>query len=195
MDPEPIKAYIFGLLGFRDAARFSVDQDNPQLAAKDQEIQQLKQMLESKMAEIDAKNEAAYAKIEAELHAKDAAMEQKDRESERKINADLAIKDAELHQSEREAARDARLQLYLANMSEQTKILVAQIAADSRAQITQSANDNKAFLAALQGNNQKQQGESLQEIAKTITAPRETTILEHNADGMAIRSRSRIVEE
>src|SRR3990172_5946311 len=65
MDPEPVKAYIFGLLGFRDAAQFSVDpQGNPEMVAAQHMIQQLQQLVESKELELRSKEEIEVAKLE-----------------------------------------------------------------------------------------------------------------------------------
>lgn len=91
MDPEPIKAYIFGLLGFRDAGRFSIDQENPELQSLMQENAQLKQMLETKMMEIDKKNETAYAKIESDEKVKTAEMMNKEDIAEMQGIIDLMI--------------------------------------------------------------------------------------------------------
>ncbi|HKZ42889.1 MAG TPA: hypothetical protein VJ044_18160, partial [Candidatus Hodarchaeales archaeon] len=92
MDPEPVKAYIFGLLGFRDASRFSIDQENPQIQTLMQENAQLKQMIESKMMELDKKNEGVFAKIQSDEKIKAADLEQREQESDRnnEVKADIA---------------------------------------------------------------------------------------------------------
>lgn len=77
MDPEPIKAYIFGLLGFRDASQFSVDQNNPQMVAAQKTIQQLQQALESKDMALESKEKIEVAKLE---------------QSERESDRDAALK-------------------------------------------------------------------------------------------------------
>lgn len=77
MDPEPVKSYIFGLLGFRDASRFSVDPEgNPQMQAMQQQLQELQQALESKMQEIEAKNETKFAEIASKEKIKLAELQQ-----------------------------------------------------------------------------------------------------------------------
>ena len=63
LDPAPIKSYIFGLLGFRDASRFSVDMQDPQLQALLQENQQLKGLLEGKQMEMESKEKIETAKL------------------------------------------------------------------------------------------------------------------------------------
>jgi hypothetical protein len=99
MNPEPVKQYIFGLLGFRDAGRFSIDQENPELQSLMQENAQLKQMLETKMLEIDKKNETTYAKIQSDEKVKTAEMMNKEDIAEMQGIIDLMI--AEMgHESE-----------------------------------------------------------------------------------------------
>lgn len=151
MDPEPIKAYIFGLLGFRDASRFSVDPDgNPQLAAAQQMIQQLQQALESKMAEIQANNEAKFAKVQADQEQSFAKIEAENARKAAEIEAENIRKAAEIAQSEREAERDARMQMYLANLQENTKLLIAQMQRDAQTTTAQSSEETKRFAANLQ---------------------------------------------
>lgn len=115
LDPEPVKAYIFGMLGFRNADRFSIDAENPQLAQAQQMIQQLQQQLESGIAEAQAKaqaaNEAKFAQIEA----------------------DNARKAAEIEQNERESQREADVKVYLAEMQRNTELLINQVREQSRA--------------------------------------------------------------
>jgi hypothetical protein len=140
IDPQPVKEYIFGLLGFRDASRFSVDTDgNPQMAAAQQMIQQLQQALEGKMMEIQAANES-----------KMAAVEQKHAEAMAKIEAENARTAAELSQSERESEREARMQMFLARLQENTKLLIAQMQQDAQAGAAQSSEETKRFAAGLQ---------------------------------------------
>lgn len=72
LDPEPIKDYIFGLLGFRDAGRFSIDSQDPRLMAAMQQIQQLQQALEGKQIETQSKEKIETAKLvhdEAQMEA------------------------------------------------------------------------------------------------------------------------------
>lgn len=144
MDPEPIKAYIFGLLGFRDASRFSVDPEgNPQMAAMQQEIQALTQALESKMAEIREKGEANFAvvmaKIEADKQKTAAELQQREMQSMRETQASMA-----------EQGREERLQKYIAELQANTQILIAKMSADSQSANTQSSEDTKRFAAGLQ---------------------------------------------
>lgn len=82
MDPEPVKAYIFGLLGFRDASRFSVDSENPQLAQAMQTIQQLQQALEGKQMEMESKEKIETAKLM-----------QSGEEIDKKLSAEIQIAD------------------------------------------------------------------------------------------------------
>ena len=82
IDPEPVKAYIFGLLGFRDASQFSVDQEgNPQMIAAQQTIQQLQQALETKEMELKSKEEIEIARLE---------QSEVESERENKVKADIA---------------------------------------------------------------------------------------------------------
>lgn len=128
IDPEPVKGYIFGLLGFRDAARFSVDADDPQMAAAQQEIQALREALESKMMEIQAKNEAQFAKIDADQQAKAAELEQREIESQ----------------------RETRLQILLAGMQERSERLIASMQNDSKMQMAHSSEETKRLAAEMQ---------------------------------------------
>ncbi|MCR4308115.1 MAG: hypothetical protein NUV80_06160 [Candidatus Berkelbacteria bacterium] len=91
MDPEPIKSYIFGLLGFRDASQFSIDNENPQIASMQQMIQQLQTALESKMTEIQANNETKFAKIESDERIKTAELMSEEDIAEMEGMIDLMI--------------------------------------------------------------------------------------------------------
>lgn len=130
IDPEPVKGYIFGLLGFRDAARFSVDADDPQMAAAQAQIQQLQQALESKMMEIQANNEAKFAKIESDTQAKAA----------------------ELEQREIEGQREARMEKFLAEMAHRTEILIASMQNDTKQQMANASEETKRLAAEMQSN-------------------------------------------
>ena len=151
IDPEPVKAYMFGLQGFRDAARFSVDpQGNPELAAAQQMIQQLQQALESKMQEIQAKNEAQFAKIEADSNIKMAQMEEESKAKIAELESEELRKAAEMEQRESESERETRMQMFLAQLQENTKILIAQMQQDSQNRLAQNSEDTKRFTATLQ---------------------------------------------
>lgn len=135
LDPEPIKAYIFGMLGFRNADRFSVDTEgNPQLAQAQQIIEQLQQQLESGIAEAQAKaqaaNEAKFAEIEAN--------------NQRKA--------AELQQKETESQRNAELQVYLAEMQRNTELLINNVREQSKADTAQQKMTMDAWAKELTAN-------------------------------------------
>lgn len=135
LDPEPIKAYIFGMLGFRNADRFSVDTEgNPQLAQAQQIIEQLQQQLESGIAEAQAKaqaaNEAKFAEIEAN--------------NQRKA--------AELQQKETESQRNAELQVYLAEMQRNTELLINNVREQSKADTAQQKMAMDAWAKELTAN-------------------------------------------
>lgn len=152
IDPEPVKGYLFGLLGFRDASRFSVDADgqNPQMVAAQQQIAQLQQALEGKMLEIQAANEAKFAAVEARTA-----------EAAAKIEMEMRKASAEFLQREREslreaevrletAAREERMRAAIAKLQEDTKLLIAQMNRDTQLAISQNSEETKRFAAALQ---------------------------------------------
>lgn len=117
MDPEPIKAYIFGLLGFRDASQFSVDpQGNPEMVAAQEMIQQLQQALESKEMELRSKEDIEAAKLE-----------QKEMQSERdaKLKAYLAEMQGEIDLFIAEMGNQASMDQNMS--SETTKRMIAHL--------------------------------------------------------------------
>ena len=149
MNPEPVKAYIFGLLGFRDASRFNKDEDgNPELAAAEQMIQQLQQALESKMAEIKEKGEADFAKvmakIDADREALDKELNQRELESQREAGTDLIQQD-----------RDSDIKRYVADLQSNTQLLIAQMTKEIQAASASASEDTKRFVATLQDDTKK----------------------------------------
>lgn len=133
LDPEPVKAQIFGLLGFRDASKFSVDPEgNPELAAAQQTIEQLTQMLESKMAEIQAANEAKFAQISASHEQALAKIQSENERKAAELDSEEDRKAAELAQAEREAELEARVQTFIARLQEENKLQIAQMQEETR---------------------------------------------------------------
>lgn len=155
MDREKVKAQIFGLLGYRDASQFSSDPNaNPQLQQAMAMVQQLQQELDSKMAEIEAKNQAKFAEIEMKGQQKMAEMQQQAQlESARLIQSER-VEASRLMQEERQAERDAQLQLALAKLSEETKLLIASMQQQSKEQTAVMSEDTKRFAAQLQANSE-----------------------------------------
>jgi hypothetical protein len=161
MDPEPVKAYIFGLLGFRDASRFTKDKDgNPELAAAQQMIQQLQQALESKMAEIKANNEAKFAAIEAkrdesmakiqnEREIRAVELETEDNRLAAEIEAEDNRKSAELMQKDQQAKREADLKLIVAQLQEANSKQIAEL---QEANAQQMASLHERVVAAIAEN-------------------------------------------
>src|SRR3972149_1152867 len=133
IDPEPVKDVIFGLLGFRDATRFSIDADNPEMAAAQQMIQQLQQALESKMQEIQAKNEAKLAEIES-------------REN---------IEVAKLEQDERASERDAAVKSYIAEMQGEIDLMIADMSKEMDENSTVNVENTKRMAVALKDKAEK----------------------------------------
>lgn len=174
MNPEPIKAYIFGLLGFRDASRFSMDaEDNPELAAANQMIQQLQQALESKLVEIREKNEAQFAqvmeKINADREKTSAQLMQQDIESRRETSA-----------REMESMREERMNKYIADLQANTQILLAQLNKDMQDRNSQASEETKRFAASLQADT-KAMIASLQSSDKD--KDRQQTIIDSSVKG------------
>ena len=125
IDPEPVKQYLFGLLGFRDASRFTVDHEgNPEIAMRDQMIQQLQQALESKMMEMEKKNEPIYARIQADMQK--LAMQ---------LDSDQRITDQQ---------EDNRL--IITKLTEATKVLLANMSSDT----DKMDDETKRYIADLE---------------------------------------------
>lgn len=178
MNPEPVKEYIFGLLGFRDASRFSVDPEgNPELVAAQQMIQQLQQALESKMQEIQANNEAKFAAIESS-NAQALAKIESDRQIHMAdLEAEQAIKAAELSMEERISEREQKIKLLIAQIqensekqlagmkqhmesmsasdAEETKLLMAELQEETKRLISNMQEENKLIIANIQADTQE----------------------------------------
>jgi hypothetical protein len=141
LDPEPVKAYIFGLLGFRNADRFSSNQgeENPELAQAQKVIQELQQALDSKIAEAQAKaqaaNEAKFAQIEADNNQKMAEIQAENERIAAELNQREQEKSAELAQRERESFRESELQLLLAEMKRNTEVMIAEMKEQQQAEV------------------------------------------------------------
>lgn len=148
MDPEPIKQYIFGLLGHRDASRFSVDSEgDPRLAAAEQMIQQLQQALESRMMEIQANNETKFAAIEAG-HAQAMAKLQQEREIKAaEIQANANTKAAELDQETEQAEEEAKIKLIIAKIQEASDKQMAALHERMSAMIAASQEETKKYIS------------------------------------------------
>lgn len=181
LDREKIKAQIFGLLGYRDGSQFSTDSEaNPQLQQAMQMIQQLQQELESKMQEIQAKNEAKLHEIEAKGMQKAAELQQEERLENQRMALEArseSIRVAQeqhneaqrIAQEERQAERDAKLQIYLGQLAEQTKLLIAQMQASGKEQATVMSEDTKRFAAQLQANSEQAIAKMSQKEGKGTT--------------------------
>jgi hypothetical protein len=214
LDREKVKAQIFGLLGYRDASQFSTDTEaNPQLQQAMQVIQQLEQELNSKMAEINAKNEAKFAEIEAKGMAKAAELQQKERESMAKLAQEQRSEEMRLAQEERaeamriaqeerQAERDASMKLYLGQIAEQTKVLIASMQNQSKEQSAVMSEDTKRFAAQLQANTQRYisvlNGEKQEEEDMTSAELKQmTSAFEKITDGLVNNSEAsqKIIEQ
>lgn len=138
IDPEPVKAYLFGLLGFRDASRFTADNDNPELVAAQQMIQQLQQALESKMAEIDRKYQGEIGKLQAKFdqdrNLLAAEMHHKEILSQREMAARAA-----------ENQTDEETRLFVTKLQEATKVFTAKLAHDEHL----DKDETQRFIAML----------------------------------------------
>ena len=219
LDPEPIKAYIFGLLGFRDAGRFSKNNQDPKLAAAMQEIQQLRGLLESKQLEVESKEKIAAAKL---VHDESEAEKERDLKvylADMKNEIDLFIADmthaadsADLENSEatKRLAEmlNHRAEQMWANL-ENKKINVT--AATDMAQATtpetapetapepQDARMNDAMMQSIEALKSlmvenKTTRRMLEDIKATVEAPRETEIISRDSQGMPNKSVSRVMK-
>lgn len=214
IDPEPVKSYIFGLLGFRDAKRFSVDTENqdPRLMEMEQQIQQLSAALEDKMAEIQAKNEAKMMEVQAKMldnrEARLMEMEQNERDNQTKtLIADMnnatkllveQFKD-EMGQDSNETQMaiqelDQRTQEIIQTVSDTSqgdaiRELVSQMSEGFKALAESGSKDNTSEIISTLNENNK----AIMELAKTMGSPRENEIIERDAEGIPTRTRSRIV--
>lgn len=185
VDVEEVKKEIFGKLGYRDGRRFFVETDNPELAALQQQVQDLMAQLAAK--ESPEEREAKVAKLTAEARRINLEADQLAQALET-IGEDPAVGElrnqlatVQQQAADREAEytreRDA-LELRLADRSEEidrkarTDEQRAKLDADTKLQIARLTNrrtdDLKAFraqLAKIEGAVEKLAG-SIQKLAK-----------------------------
>jgi len=225
MDPEPIKAYIFGLLGFRDASRFSIDTENedPRIGQLEQQLQQMADALESKMMEIEAKNETKYAEIESKENIKMLEVEQKERDTEIRALVE---------------GMNAQTQLLIASMREDMAANNKNISMETRELLNTLQNSTQQMIGSMGGvvvdasgnqfdknignalqevlvmfqqiaqstdqNSQmiqasmqelQRHGEEMARMVEIMNSERENEIIERDNEGVPIKTRSRIIKK
>lgn len=92
MNVKEIAKEIFSMAGYRDGVRFISEQEDPRLMKAMQALQQMKQMLEGKQMELQAKQQTDVAQIQSTEKIKAAEL-QADRE---RVRGDLKLRQDEL---------------------------------------------------------------------------------------------------